>query len=91
MRILFAGSPEFAVPSLVSLHEDHQITAVLTNPDRPAGRGKLPEATPVKEQALALGLPVLQPQSFQPPLLERIGALGSELLVVVAWLPLAGY
>ncbi len=85
MRILFAGSPEFAVPSLVSLHEDHQITAVLTNPDKPAGRGKLPEATPVKAQALALGLPVLQPQSFDLPLLERVGALGAELLVVVAF------
>jgi methionyl-tRNA formyltransferase len=85
MRILFAGSPEFAVPSLVALHEHHQITAVLTNPDKPTGRGKLPEATPVKAQALALDLPVLQTQSFAPPLLERVGALGSELLVVVAF------
>ena len=85
MRILFAGSPDFAVPSLVSLHEEHPITAVLTNPDKPAGRGKQPEATPVKTQALALGLPVLQPQSFDPPVLERVGALGAELLVVVAF------
>jgi methionyl-tRNA formyltransferase len=85
MRILFAGSPDFAVPSLVSLHEEHPISAVLTNPDKPAGRGKLPEATAVKTQALALGLPVLQPQCFEPPLLERVGALGAELLVVVAF------
>jgi len=85
MRILFAGSPDFAVPSLVSLHAEHPITAVLTNPDKPAGRGKLPEATAVKTQALALGLPLLQPQSFEPPLLERVGALGAELLVVVAF------
>jgi methionyl-tRNA formyltransferase len=85
MRILFAGSPDFAVPSLLSLHAEHPITAVLTNPDKPAGRGKLPEATAVKTQALALGLPVLQPQSFEPTVLERVGALGAELLVVVAF------
>ena len=85
MRILFAGSPEFAVPSLAAVHENFPITAVLTNPDRPAGRGREPEATDVKNAASALGLPVLQPKDFDQPFLDEVRSLGSDLLVVVAF------
>jgi len=85
MRILFAGSPEFAVPSLVALQKAFPITAVLTNPDRPAGRGKQPVATPVKQQALALDLPVFQPRALDAPFLQQVRALQPELLVVVAF------
>jgi methionyl-tRNA formyltransferase len=85
MRILFAGSPDFAVPSLVAVHKAFPITAVLTNPDRPAGRGKLAVATPVKQQALELNLPVLQPRALDAPFLEQLRDLQPELLVVVAF------
>ena len=85
MRILFAGSPEFAVPSLVAVHKAFSVTAVLTNPDRPAGRGKLAVATAVKQQALELGLPVLQPRALDAPFLEQLRDMQPELLVVVAF------
>lgn len=85
MRILFAGSPDLAVPSLVAVHERYPVCGVLTNPDRPAGRSRHPEATAVKVKALELGLPVLQPRSFDEQLLEAAGKLDPELLVVVAF------
>ena len=85
MRILFAGSPDFAVPSLVAVHKAFPITAVLTNPDRPVGRGKLAVATAVKQKALELGLPVLQPRALDAPFLEQLRDLQPELLVVVAF------
>ncbi len=85
MRILFAGSPDLAVPSLVAVHTEFPITAVLTNPDRPAGRGKQAIATPVKQKALALDLPVLQPRELDGPFLEQVRAFQPELLVVVAY------
>ena len=85
MRILFAGSPDFAVPSLVAVQEAFPISAVLTNPDRPVGRGKQPIATPVKRKAHALDLPVLQTQSLDAPFLEQLRAFHPELLVVVAF------
>jgi len=85
MRILFAGSPDFAVPSLVAAHEAFSISAVLTNPDRPTGRGKQPIATSVKRKAMALDLPVLQPRALDAPFLEQLRAHHPELLVVVAF------
>lgn len=64
MRIVFLGTPNWAVPSLeILLTSHHDIVAVVTNPDRPAGRGYEMHAPPVKERALAAALPVLQPES----------------------------
>jgi methionyl-tRNA formyltransferase len=85
MRILFAGSPDFAVPSLVAVHKAFPITAVLTNPDRPVGRGKQPVATPVKQRALSFDLPVLQPPALDASFLEQVRSVQPELLVVVAF------
>ena len=85
MRILFAGSPDLAVPSLLSLQKSFPVAAVLTNPDRPAGRGKQAIATPVKQKALTLDLPVLQPRELDRPFLEQVRAFQPELLVVVAF------
>jgi methionyl-tRNA formyltransferase len=85
MRVLFAGTPEFAVASLTALHEAVSIVAVLTNPDRPAGRGKQTVPSPVKRKALALNLPVLQPPVLDVPLLEQVRGLAPELLVAVAF------
>jgi len=85
MRLLFAGSPEIAVPSLLALAKNHRIQAVLTNPDRPAGRNKQPVPTAVKRQALAMNIPVLQPERLDGAFLEQVSRLEAELLVVVAF------
>ncbi len=66
MKIAFAGTPEFARVALAALHEaGHELVLVLTQPDRPAGRGLKLQASPVKQQAQAYGLPVLQPRSLR--------------------------
>ncbi len=85
MRILFAGSPQLAIPCLESVRARHEVAAVLTNPDRPAGRRGLPQPTPVKARALELGLQVLEAPSLDRQLLDRVRALGCELLAVAAY------
>ena len=65
LRSLFFGTPEFAVPCLEALHEISEIAAVVCQPDRPAGRGNVIHAPPVKERALALGLEVVQPTKLK--------------------------
>lgn len=85
MRVLFAGSPALAVPSLDALHHRFDVCAVLTNPDRPCGRGGCAEPTDVKRRALELGLQVLQPSSLDETFREQVRGLGAELLVVVAF------
>ena len=66
MKLAFAGTPEFARVALQALHEaGHEIALVLTQPDRPAGRGMKLQASPVKQFALAQGLPVAQPQGLK--------------------------
>jgi len=85
MRVLFAGSPQLAIPSLDCVQRGHQVAAVLTNPDRPAGRRACLAPTPVKARALELGLAVLQPQRLDEAFAESVRALGCELLVVVAF------
>jgi len=84
MRILFAGSPQFAVPSLETVYRAHEVAGVLTNPDRPAGRSGEPARTPVKARALELGLEVLQPERLDEAFRQRVSGLGCELLVVAA-------
>jgi len=64
LRVVFMGTPAFAVPTLQALLAQHQVVAVLTQPDRPAGRGGKLQATPVKEAALAAGVEVMQPQTL---------------------------
>jgi methionyl-tRNA formyltransferase len=85
MRILFAGSPQLAVPCLEAVCARHQVAAVLTNPDRPAGRRSLPAPTPVKARARELGLPVLEARRLDAEFLGQVKALGCELLVVAAF------
>jgi methionyl-tRNA formyltransferase len=85
MRVLFAGSPPLAVPSLENVHRLHQIAGVLTNPDRPAGRSSTPVPTAVKARAQELGLPLLQPARLDAALFDTVRALACELLVVVAF------
>ena len=87
MRIVFMGTPDFAVPSLQALHEaGHNIVGVFTQPDRPAGRGGKITASPVKLLAQKLELPVYQPASIKDPAsLELIKQLAPECIVVVAY------
>ena len=86
MRLVFMGTPDFAAPFLDSLHGRHQVSLVVTQPDRPKGRGRKLAAPPVKEKALELGLPVLQPDSLKTPEFQAvIAAEAADLLVVVAF------
>lgn len=87
MKIIFAGTPEFAVPSLHKLiASGHEICAVYTQPDRPSGRGRQLHPTPVKAVALAAGLPVFQPLTLKNDEdLQQLIALKADLMVVVAY------
>lgn len=87
MRIIFMGTPDFAVPSLECLFkEGHEILAVFTQPDRPAGRGKQPKQSPVKVAAQKLGLTIRQPEKINTPeVIELLKSLQPELIVVVAY------
>jgi methionyl-tRNA formyltransferase len=86
LRVVFFGSPDFAVPSLESVAARHQVVAVVTQPDRPAGRGK--QLTPPAAKALAqkLGLSVKQPATPKAPaFVEELAGLAADLFVVVAY------
>lgn len=88
IRTVFMGSPEFAVPSLVALHEATEVVSVVCQPDKPSGRGLELAAPAVKQKALALGLPVLQPTALRPnksDFVQTLTALAPELVVVVAY------
>ena len=91
LRVAFAGTPAFAVPPLKALHARHQVVGVLTQPDRPAGRGRELAASPMKQAAQALGLPVLQPQRLRgdPTALQatlaQLSAWRPDVMVVVAY------
>jgi methionyl-tRNA formyltransferase len=86
LRIVFAGTPEFAVPSLVAAAQRNEVVAVYTQPDRPAGRGRALTPSPVKREALKRGLPVLQPESLKTELArDALRALQPDLMVVVAY------
>lgn len=90
-RIVFAGSPEFAIPSLTALVDSAagrwEVIAVLTQPDRPAGRGRHLRASPVKHYAQGRGIRILQPASLrrEPAAVAEIGALQPDVVIVVAY------
>lgn len=89
MKIVFFGTPEFAVESLRRIHEEDngiEVAAVVTAPDRPAGRGHAPRLSAVKQYALRAGLPVLQPEKLRDPgFIETLRAIGADLFVVIAF------
>jgi len=86
MKVLFYGTPEFALPTLEALLERHDVVAVVTQPDRPAHRGQRLTPSPVKVRALAAGVPVLQPARLRDPEWPgRLRALGAEVAVVAAF------
>ncbi|WP_026293094.1 methionyl-tRNA formyltransferase [Rudaea cellulosilytica] len=87
MRLVFAGTPDFAVPHLAACRRDGvEIAAVYTQPDRPAGRGRKLTPSPVKQAALDLGLAVEQPENFKDAATRaRLAAYAPDLMVVVAY------
>ena len=85
MRVLFAGTPGIAVPSLRAAARAHEVCAVLTTRDRPSGRGRAAEASEVKRAALELGLRVLEVDRIDAGVHGAVGELAPELLVVVAF------
>jgi methionyl-tRNA formyltransferase len=86
LRTVFMGTPRFAVPSLAVLAESVDVTLVLCNPDRPAGRGRSVGSLPVKEDAVRRGIPVFQPEKARhPDAVGRIAAEAPDLIVVVAY------
>ena len=87
MRIVFMGPPDFAVPTLTALIEGgHEVVAVVTQPDKPKGRGKEVQFSPVKETALAHGIPVFQPRRVRDPeCVEELGKYRADVMVVIAF------
>lgn len=87
MRIVFMGTPDFAVPSLLALADNgYRIAACVTQPDRPKGRKKVLTPPPVKEEALRLGIPVLQPERLRrPEAVEELRAYEPDLIVTAAY------
>ncbi len=83
LRVVFAGTPAFAVPALAMLAAQHRVVGVLTQPDRPAGRGRVLAPGPVKQAALALSVPVIQPVRLR----GDAEALQSTLAQLRAWQP----
>lgn len=86
LRIVFAGTPEFAVPCLRAANERGEVVAVYTQPDRPAGRGRQLTPSPVKVEAAVRQLPVFQPENFKSPeTRDVLRELQPDLMVVVAY------
>jgi methionyl-tRNA formyltransferase len=86
VRIVFAGTPHFAAHALAALLDKHEVVAVLTQPDRPSGRGMQLTASPVKQLALQRGLPVLQPVTLKTEEAQKeIAALSADVMVVAAY------
>lgn len=85
MRVIFMGTPDFAVPSLEALLTKHEVVLVVTQPDKPKGRGKKMVPTPVKACALEHGIPVLQPEKVkEPEFVEQLRSYEPDLIAVTA-------
>lgn len=86
LRVVFMGSPSFAVPCLEALLATEQVVAVVTQPDKPAGRGLGLQPPPVKVRALEAGVRVMQPASVRkPPFVDELRALAPDVAIVVAY------
>lgn len=86
MKVVYIGTPDFAVPALKALIEKHEVAAVISQPDRPKGRGKRLMPTPVKEEALKHNIPVYQPENIKSPeAVELVCGLDADIFVVAAY------
>jgi methionyl-tRNA formyltransferase len=85
-KIVFMGSPDFALPTLQALHENYSVVGAVTQPDRAAGRGRELKSPPVKTLTLELGVPVIQPEKLrQPEAMEQLRAWSPDVIVVAAF------
>ena len=85
-KIVFMGSPDFALPGLRALAQDYEVAGVITQPDRASGRGREIKMPPVKTLALELGLPVMQPEKLRAPeAMQQLLAWNPDLIVVAAF------
>lgn len=87
LKVIFAGTPEFALPMLEALFESpHEICAVFTQPDRPAGRGQKMHSSPIKQFAVEKHLPIFQPNTLRDPVIQQqIAELQADVMIVVAY------
>ena len=87
MKLIFMGTPDFAVGALEAIvAAGHEVAAVVTQPDKPKGRGKEMQMTPVKACALKHGIPVLQPKKVrEPEEIEKLAQFGADIFVVAAF------
>ena len=86
VKVVFMGTPDFAVPTLKALIEKHEVLAVISQPDKPKGRGKKLQPTPVKIVAEEAGIPVYQPEKIKSPeFMETLKTIKADVFVVVAY------
>jgi methionyl-tRNA formyltransferase len=86
IKIVFMGSPDFALPTLRALAEEYDVVGVVTQPDRASGRGRLIKSPPVKTLAQELNIPVIQPEKLkQPDAMEQLSLWAPDLIVVAAF------
>src|SRR5689334_14997617 len=86
MRLVYFGSGAFGVPTLDRLIDEHEVAAVVTQPDRPAGRHRIPAQTPVAELAAQRGIATLKPDDVNAPAaVEELRSIGAEAFVVIAF------
>ncbi len=86
MRVVFMGTPDFSVPALERIATEHEVVAVVTQKDKPKGRGQELSYTPVKESALKLNIPVLQPEKVkEESFVEELKELNPDVIVVIAF------
>jgi len=86
IKVVFMGSPDFALPTLQALNQQYEVVGVVTQPDRASGRGRALKAPPVKLLAQELNIPVIQPEKLrQPEAMEQLRAWAPDLIVVAAF------
>ena len=86
MRVVFMGTPDFSVPALEKIADKHEVVAVVTQQDRPKGRGHKMQFTPVKEKAVELNIPVYQPEKVKnPEFVQVLKELKPDVIVVIAF------
>ena len=85
MRVIFMGTPEFAVPSLIALDEAYDVVGVVTRPDAVRGRGKRLEPSPVKAEAQARALRVIETNRITPEVMGELSGLGADIVCVAAY------
>src|SRR4051812_47649044 len=87
-RLIFMGTPDFAVPTLQALIDSphYDVVGVVTQPDRPAGRGKTVQQSPIKQVATAAGIPIIQPEKLKAPgVIDQLQSWQPDLIVVAAF------